>query len=206
LFGYATAAKSQDVPKATLFAGYSYMHGLPTEERVSLNGWAAGFDLNLTRRLGIAVDLSGDYGASSVVTGSFQIVPSQPGSSTVSVPTVSVARTEVSILKHSILLGPEFRVWQKRRATVTLMAGIGAARYTLDSPVFLFTSLNTKPELAASNGFASGGGIGVDIRLTRRVSYRLLQSRFVAARVEFGNSGWQRSIQLATGLVIDLVK
>lgn len=206
LFGGATAAKSQNVPKPTIFTGYSYMHGLPTDQRVSLNGWAAGFDLNLTRRLGLAVDVTGDYGASSVITGSFQVVPSEPGSSIVTVPTVSVGRTQVSILKHSILLGPEFRVWQKRRATVTLMAGIGVARYTLDSPVFLFTSLNTKPELAASNGFASGGGVGVDVRLTRRVSYRLLQSRLVAAWIDFGNSGWQRSIQLATGLVIDLMK
>ena len=205
LFGYAIPSKSQDVPRAILFTGYSYMHGLPTDERVSLNGWAAGFDLNLTRRFGIAVDVTGDYGASSVVTGSFQIVPSEPGSSVVSVPTVSMGRTQVSILKHSLLVGPEFRVWQKQRATVTLMAGIGVAHYTFDSPVFLFTSGNTKPELPASNGFASGGGVGVDVRLTRHVSYRLLQSRFVAARIDFGNSGWQRSIQLATGLVIDLL-
>lgn len=206
LFLYAIPSKSQDVPKAMLFAGYTYLHGLPTDERVSLNGWAAGFDLKLTRRLGLALDVTGAYGASSVITGSFQIVPSEPGSSIVTVPTVSVGRTQVSILKHSILLGPEFRVWQQRRATVTLIAGIGVARYTLDSPMFLFSSLNTKPELAASNGFASGGGVGVDVRLTRRVSYRLLQSRFVAARIDFGNSGWQRSIQLATGLVIDLLK
>ena len=206
LFGHAIPSRSQDVPEAMLFTGYSYMHRLPTDERVSLNGWAAGFDLNLTRRLGIAVDVTGDYGASSVITGSFQIVPSEPGSSVVSVPTVSVGRTQVSILKHSLLLGPEFRVWQKRRAIVTLMAGIGVARYTLDSPVFLFTSGSTKPELPARTGFASGGGVGVDVRLTRRVSYRLLQSRFVAARGDFGNSGWQRSIQLATGLVVDLMK
>lgn len=157
LFGYATPSKSQDAPKATLFTGYSYGHGLPTDERVSLNGWAAGFDLKLTRRLGLAVDVTGDYGASSVITGSFQIVPSEPGSSLVSVPTVSVGRTHVSILKHAILLGPEFRVWQRRRATVTLMAGIGVARYTLDSPVFLFAPLNTKPELAAGNGFSIRG-------------------------------------------------
>ena len=208
LFGYAIPSKGQDVPKAALFTGYSYMHGLPTDERVSLNGWAGGFDLNLTRRLGIAVEVTGDYGASSVITGSFQIVPSEPGSSVVSVPTVSMGRTRLSILKHSFLFGPEFRVLQKSRATLTLIGGVGAARYTLDSPVVfsLASSGNAKPQLPASNGFASGGGVNVDVRLTRRVSYRLIQSRFVAARVEFGNSGWQRSIQLATGLVIDLLK
>jgi|SRR5579871_6382092 len=203
LFGYAIPSKGQDVPRVMLFTGYSYMQGLPIDERASLNGWAAALDFNLTRRFGVAVDVTGDYGTSSVITGLFQIVPIEPGSSVVNLGGVSVGKTQLSILKHSFLLGPEFRLWYKRRATVTLMAGIGAARYTLDSPVYLFTSDNSRPQLPASNGFTSGGGVSVDIRITRRISYRLLQSRFAAARVDFG---WQRSVQLATGLVIDLLK
>jgi len=194
LFGNAIPSRSQDVPKVSLFTGYSYVHGLPTDEKVSLNGWAATLDFNVTRRFGVALDVTGDYGASSVITGSFQIAPTEPGSSFVTVPTVSVGRTQVSILKHSFILGPEFRLLQKPRATVTLMAGIGAARYTLDSPVFLFTSANTKPELPASNGFATGGGVSVDVRLTRRISYRLLHralSRRGSTSVGSESFSWQ---------------
>ena len=200
----AIHAECQDVPKLTLFAGYSYMHGLPTGDAVSLNGWAAGLVFNLTRRLGVAANVSGDYGASSVITGAFLLVPTAPGSPIVSVSTVAVGRTQVSAVKHSFLFGPEFRLWHKRRATVRLMAGIGAVRHTLDGPVYIFDpSGDTKPGLPSSTGFATYGGVSADVRLTNRISYRLLQFNLVAARRDLG---WQRNVQLATGLVLNLVK
>jgi hypothetical protein len=200
---FATPGYCQDFPKATLFTGYSYMHGLPTDETVSLHGWAAGFEYNLSRRFGLAANVTGDYGASSAIVGTFLF--GTLGYSLVSGPTFSTGITKLSVVKHSVLLGPELRLSPQKRTTVTMMAGIGAARYTLDSQGFIFfsTSGSDTPHLPASNAFAAGGGVSVDIRLTRRVSYRLIQSRFIAANLD---AGWQRSIQLATGLVVDLLK
>ena len=199
----AIHAECQDVPKLTLFTGYSYMHGLPTGDAVSLNGWAATLAFNLTRRIGVAANVTGDYGASSVISGAFTLVPTTPGSPIVSVPSVTVGVTQVSVVKHSLLFGPEFRLGQKRRATVSLRAGIGAARHTLDGPVYFESSGDAKPGLSSSTGFAASGGVIADVRLTNRISYRLLQSNFVAASLDFG---WQRSVQLATGWVLNLAK
>jgi len=84
---------------------------------------------------------------------------------------------------------------------VSLLAGIGVARYTPDSPVFFSVSANAQPRLPARNGFASDAAVNADVRLTNRISYRLLQARFIAADLDLG---WQRSVQLATGLVFDL--
>ena len=84
------------------------------------------------------------------------------------------------------------------------MAGIGAVRHTLDGPVYIFDpSGDTKPGLPSSTGFATYGGVSADVRLTNRISYRLLQFNLVAARRDLG---WQRNVQLATGLVLNLVK
>ena len=197
----AIPGRCQDFPKATLFTGYSYMHGLPTDETVPLHGWAAGLEYNLTRRVGLAANVTGDYGASSAF-----VAILQSGTRTgnfVSLPTFAIATTKVPVRKHSILLGPELRLSPQKRTTVTIMAGIGAARCTLDSAVFVFDPESNTPRLPASNAFAAGGGVSVDLRLTRRISYRLVQSRFIAANLD---AGWQRSIQLATGLVVDLLR
>ena len=81
------------------------------------------------------------------------------------------------------------------------MTGIGFARYRPDSPLFFSVSANSEPRLPARNGFASDAGVSADVRLTHRISYRLLQSRLIAAHLDFG---WQHGVQLATGLVFDV--
>ena len=180
------------------------MNGLPAGNAVSLNGWTADLTFRLARRLGLAARTSGGYGGAAVITGSFGLVPVAPGSTTVTVPTVTVGITRVAVVKHLLVAGPEFRLWQKRRLSVGVMAGIGAARFTPDSPVFLFVSLGEpSPTLQARAGFAGCGAASVDITLSDRVSYRLLQPGWLV--VQAGN-GWKHSIQLATGLVIRLTR
>jgi hypothetical protein len=200
-----THASGQNVPRLTLFSGYSFMHGLPTGDTVSLNGWAAELTLNLTRRLGFAANLSGDYGSSSVLTGTYTGgQPISPGSSFVTVPTVTLGRTQVGLSSHNLLFGPEFRPLQNRRAAISFNAGIGAVRATLSSPVFIAEFVGqTKPTIKPRVGFASGGGVSAEIRFTERIAYRVIQFRFIGGHFDFA---WQRSLQLATGVVVNLAK
>jgi hypothetical protein len=196
----ATHASGQNVPRQTLFTGYSYMHGLPTSDTVSLNGWAAELTVNLTRRLGLAGNFSGDYGSSSAITGVFTDSPISSG--IVSLPTVTIGQARARVTNHTLLFGPECRLVQNRRTAISLTAGIGIARATLNSPVFIFGSVaQTRPTLLPVTGFAAGGGVSADIRLTQRIAYRAVQFRFIGADCDFG---WQRSLQLATGLVVYL--
>ena len=200
----ATHASGQNVPRMTLFTGYSYMHGLPTSDTVSLNGWAAELTVNLTRRLGLAGNFSGDYGSSSAITGVFTAAPISSSSGFVYLPTVTVGQTQARVTNHALLFGPAFRLVQNRRTAISLTAGIGAARATLNSPVFIFGSVaQTRATLLPVTGFAAGGGVSADIRLTERIAYRAVQFRFIGADCDFG---WQRSLQLATGLVVYLAK
>jgi hypothetical protein len=179
------------------------MHGLPTGDTVSLNGWAGGLVLNLTRRIGIAANITGNYGSASAITGSFQIQSTAPGPRLVNLPNVLVGRAQVAISKHSLLVGPNFRLWSRGRRSMSIMTGIGFARYRPDSPLFFFVSANAEPRLPDKNGLAADADVSADLRLTHRISYRLIQSRFIAAHLVFG---WQRSVQFATGLVVDVGK
>jgi hypothetical protein len=200
LYACTTHASGQNVPRLTLFTGYSYMHGLPTGDTVSLNGWAAELTVNLTRRLGLAGNFSGGYGSSSAITGALAAAPISSGF--VFLPPVTIGQTQARVTNHTLLFGPEFRLVQNRRTAIRLTAGIGAARATLNNPVFIFVA-QTRPTLLPVTGFAAGGGVSADIRLTERIAYRAVQFRFIGGDCDFG---WQRSFQLATGVVLYLAK
>jgi hypothetical protein len=110
----ATHASGQNVPRLTLFTGYSYMHGLPASDTVSLNGWDAEVRIKLTRRLGLAANFGGNYGSSSAITGAFTLQPISPGPPIVSLPTVTIGRTRVRVQHYFLLFGPQFRLFQNR--------------------------------------------------------------------------------------------
>lgn len=61
----ATLAAAQDVPRAQVFAGYSYLYfdgnplGLPNSK--SLNGYTFSPAFNITHRFGIVAEISGQY-------------------------------------------------------------------------------------------------------------------------------------------------
>ena len=199
----AIKTNAQDPPRLALFTGYSYMHGLPRSDTVSLNGWAAEITLNVTRRFGVAANVSGDYGSSSAMTFVWTPGPFTPGGSTlVRPPTMTMEQTRLGVVNHYLLLGPEFRVVQTRRATVSLTAGIGAARSTLDDPTFFFVSSSgPEPTFPRSIGLAVGGGVNAEMRIAKHIAYRIMQFRYFAANSDYG---WRRSLQLATGLVATL--
>ena len=61
---FALTLAAQDTPKVEVFGGYSHLRltndsGL---EPADLNGWNASAKLNVTPRIGLLADFSGDYG------------------------------------------------------------------------------------------------------------------------------------------------
>jgi len=56
----AAPARAQDVPRAEVFAGYSYAHVGEEDLRY---GWNLAVGYNLNRRLAVVVDASGQYGS-----------------------------------------------------------------------------------------------------------------------------------------------
>jgi outer membrane immunogenic protein len=55
-----------------------------------------------------------------------------------------------------------------------------------------------------ANGFAGSAGIGVDLRLTRRFSWRILQMDYLLTRVSNGANNMQNNVRFTTGIVIRL--
>ncbi len=59
VFAIAGFAMAQDLPKADVFGGYSYMRVNPSG--VNANGWEAALTGNFTENFGITADFSGHY-------------------------------------------------------------------------------------------------------------------------------------------------
>jgi hypothetical protein len=200
-----TQADSQDIPRLALATGYSYMHALPADGAVSLNGWTARLMFKVTPRIRLAAQADGGYGETPALAAFFMLPPQNPGPpSAVPFPTSSVYWTQTGIKKHSLAFGPEVQLWRKRGITVNALAGAGVARGNTDAAVFFFmTSPDLKPTMPSYTGFLGSGGVSADVRLTDRLSYRLLQPEFVVTRL---GSGWQWNVRCATGLVLNLAR
>jgi len=61
-------AAAQDVPRAEIFAGYSYGNFNVLTNRSSLNGWNATATINIYHWFGLTTDFGGLYGGSGSVT------------------------------------------------------------------------------------------------------------------------------------------
>jgi hypothetical protein len=194
---------AQAVPKVELFGGYSYFGagsvssaGLVGLAAANLNGWGAAAKFNVTSRIGLLADFSGQYGDRRVQlpAGSNPSIQPRPG----------------DVRQHAFLFGPEFRVLKTDRVVVNLRALAGVAnRNTLVAPLSQ-PSESTPPlvgnpspaitqlTVSGGNGFAASFGGSVDYRINDRLSYRLVQAELLLTR--FGGSA-QPDLRVATGLV-----
>jgi hypothetical protein len=194
---------AQDVPKVGLFVGYSYLRtggvsnaGLVGLGAVSLNGWDASAKFNVTSRIGLLADFSGQYGDRRVQlpAASNPALQPRPG----------------DFRQHTFLFGPEFRVLGTDRIAVNLRALAGVAnRNTLVAP--LSQPIESTPPLignpatpitqltvSGGNGFAASFGGSIDYRINDRLAYRFVQPEPLLTR--FAGST-QPDFRVATGLV-----
>jgi hypothetical protein len=200
---------AQDAPKLEVFGGYSYLGaGSNTSatsfgfDTANLNGWNAAAKFNVTSRIGIIADFSGDYGDRAVT------VPA--GSNPALQPRPSEMR------QHTFLFGPQFRLFTNKRVAVNVRALAGVAHAnTLVAPLAQpiesapppsgewFIGVPGAPitELTAAggNGFAASFGGSIDYRFNDRLSYRVVQPEFLLTRL--GGSS-QPNLRVSTGIVL----
>jgi len=102
----ALAQESEAIPKAEVFAGYSYLRA----DGTNLNGWNASVVANVNSWLGIAADFSGHYHRESTPAGT------------------------VKENIHSFTFGPHFALRKNPRFTPFAFTLIGVAHESVSTP------------------------------------------------------------------------
>jgi opacity protein-like surface antigen len=171
--GFALAQDaSKDDPKVEIFAGYSALGENPEEIKFGTgsiigHGYAgtAGFETsvirNFTRNIGLKVDFSAHFNNE---TGRGSLTSCTP------VCTTATQDSQLKTRVYNFLAGPEFKARNSTRFTpfAHILGGVAhtSASFTTPGPTFNI-SLNR-----SDTNFAMALGGGLDIRATKRVSFR----------------------------------
>lgn len=207
---FAPGVAAQETPKVEVFGGYSYLQ-LTEQPRVllksaSLNGWNASVKLNVTPRIGLLADFSGNYGQrgltpytiSSLTTpGELKRVEAMPG----------------EMRQHTFFFGPEVRLLKRDRLSMNVRALMGVAhtntlvlpfREPIQRPPGSIALPITERTFPTASTFAASFGGNVDYRLTDRLSYRIIQAEVLVTRSGgMGTANWnQYNLRLSSGIVL----
>jgi opacity protein-like surface antigen len=163
------SALAQEFPHYEIFTGYGYVR--PAGGQANLNGWHASFAANMNEWLGVAVELSGQYGTQTFTT-------------TTSSGDISVV-TDANF--HSLGFGPRFTYRRNERIVPFAHVLFGLARGKWSGP---------PPVGGAETSFGTAAGGGVDAKLSNNFSIRLIQAEYV--RTHFGPTA-EHQFRLATG-------
>lgn len=166
---WSIPALAQEFPHYEVFTGYGYVR--PSGGQANLNGWHASFAANMNEWLGVAVELSGQYGTQTLTT------TTSSGEIT----------TETDADFHSLGFGPRFTYRRNERIVPFAHALFGLARGKWSGP---------PPVGGAETSFGAALGGGVDARLNNHFSIRLVQAEYV--RTHFGPTP-EHQFRLATG-------
>lgn len=181
LFLFPVLTAAQETPKVEAIAGYSYL-GLSQQPRLrfesgALNGWKASLKFNLTYRIGLLADFSGNYGQ-------MELTPDR------------LTRTSVFRRQHAYMFGTEMLVLQSSRVKLNARALLGVAHTNN-------TALPQGYLPIADNAFAVAFGASVDYRITNWLSYRILEPEvFVTRSGSSATNSWQQyNLRLSSGIV-----
>jgi len=193
---WSLAIAAQEVPKAEIFAGYSYGNyelssGSPSfviddetfsgssSARLGLNGWNASVGVNLNRWFSFVTDFSGYYSGSSTSTTSTGTVTCGSGCTE----TITTVDTFSSPKIHNFLFGPQFSYPAKKiRPFVQFLAGgqhvdmnTTFSTTTTGCSITCVVGVNPNPEFGhiANTGFAMALGGGVDYSIKHNLAWRL---------------------------------
>jgi Outer membrane protein beta-barrel domain len=168
------AAFAQDYPRIEVPVDYSYLRWNPAHGDVinshSLNGGGGGFVYNFTSYLGVKADLQG-YGS----TTNSVVVPSGP-----LLPSGGIIRASGNLFTYTF--GPVVKV-RTPRVQPYGQALFGGAHSNVYANIFHDEGLTSRAP--SGNAFAMVIGGGVDIKLSRTISFRPAEVDYVLTR--FGN-------------------
>jgi hypothetical protein len=199
----AAAAQADETKRAEFFAGYSFgsagvnfgIGNLGTQVyrgRSGHDGFNASVVVNVSRYFGIKGDVSGTYKSGRF---SFQ-VPSGVQSN----PTTTVAFNANTSL-YNFLGGIQLKDnASKRRLAPFAHALVGAARRNnaIQGGGFACITIIPCPGSTKETGFAGAFGGGFDVRLGKRVAFRVFQIDYNPIKF---NAGTDHNYRFSTGLV-----
>ncbi len=154
LLSFSILAVAQDIPKAEIFAGYSYVKleiDATGNDKTNMNGWDANLAVNGNKYLAFVADFSGEYG--DIVIG---------------------GQTQGNLKVFSALFGPKvnFR-YGKFTPYIQGLFGATHASFVPENDV------QAQPQ----NMFAMAFGGGVDISVNERISIRPAQVEYFTTKM-----------------------
>jgi outer membrane protein OmpA-like peptidoglycan-associated protein len=176
-------------PKVELFLGYSYIRAVPSpsaDNRLAwLNGGSASIAFNLNRYLGIVGDFGGFDDSELRLLGTSPVqIPDSSGT------------------VFTYLFGPRISFRNQSRITPfihVLAGGIHASDVTLSG----CSGVACTP-LPLENSFAMTAGGGLDVRVHRHLSIRIIQAEYLMTRFEdrtTAATASQNDMRLSSGIV-----
>lgn len=177
-------AMAQDAPDVEVFGGYSFFK---SDGGGSLHGWNASIAGNFSQSFGIVLDLSGHYGTQSL----------RADFSDPDFPATIIASAEANSKLHMILAGPRFSYRKHEKITPFAHAMFGGTR--LNTKATLSFGNITREISAADTAFTAVFGGGLDFKLNKNISLRLIQADYVLTR--FGGDT-QSNARLSVGIVL----
>ena len=171
----STAAMAQS---SSVFGGFSYLRNSrdlfsSPSGSSDLMGWQASYTYKIVPRFGITADFGGNYASARSsfygATGTYQ--------------------------QHTFLGGPEAKLLTDGRFQVGVRALAGFV--SANNP-YADYRYDYRGDGGRTRAFAASFGGNVDVKITDRVSYRLVQPEYLLTR--FGNSV-QNGFRVSTGFV-----
>lgn len=177
-------------PRIDVAVIYSYIRAVPTDTAsnrlVWLHGGSASIDFHLNRNLGIVADFGG-YADSRLRFGTSS----------------SAFVSDSSGKAFTYLFGPRVTFGSHERFSPfaqVLVGGIHASPVTLSSGC---SGVGCTP-LPSENKLAMTAGGGLDLRIHRHISIRVIQAEYLMTRfndLSTGSTGTQNDVRLSSGLV-----
>jgi opacity protein-like surface antigen len=202
LVGLAQSPTSDEYPKVEVFVGYSALgeagsRGISFGPTASIGGNYAtptGFETsviaNFSRHFGIKGDFSAHLSNDSA-----------RGSLTFCTPTCTTATQDFQVKTrvYNFLAGPEFKARNSTRFTpfAHVLGGVAHTSATFTTPGPTFNLLFKKSD----NSFAMALGGGIDIRASKRVSFRALMD-YNPVFVHDSSSGTRDLVRFSLGVLI----
>jgi|SRR5215469_10299485 len=172
---------AQDTHKVDLFGGFQYMHaGSFDGENDSANtyGWNGSAAFHFSRYLGVAADFSGNYRSENLkffaITGT------------------------ANVHIYTYTFGPVVS-WNSGGRVSPFVHTLFGGAHLRPTACVIFSGSPDECGSGSAMGFAAMVGGGVDLRLRRRLSYRLVQVDWVRLPSQFG--GTNNNVRASTGLV-----
>ena len=178
---------AQDVPKAELALGYSYLNVHPSKAQVTsfnMNGGGIGLVYNASSIVGIKFDFMGYTGKNSVTT--------------------TTNGVNAGIDMFSYMFGPQFKI-RHEKVDYFAEALFGAAHSSAGLTQLLHVTGTPATVYNSNNSFAMEYGGGLDWKVSHHVSIRPVEVAYLLTKFSTNNiSAHQNSFKYFGGINVNM--